>query len=167
MKVAFAILALSLGLGTFASAEPAQLLSVSFRASGAQATQLPSYDPAQPIVVRVADTKTQHLDELAVLASGPSGESLRVALTPSGSGTFSGSLMLDDPGTWSVHLAARSGNLRTTTAPVAVTVEAPPPSDAWLVGLGVGATIFVVIGGAGFVLLRRLATPRAANRQPA
>jgi len=141
-------------LGNEFAADP-QPLDIRLHGAGAQATRLASYDPHAPIAITVTEQDAQRLDELAVVAVGPAGETVRIPLTPAPDGAFTGTLELADEGTWQLRMSTRVGTLRTDTTPISLDVVAPPPSDAWLIGLGVGATIFIVIGGNGFVVLRR------------
>jgi hypothetical protein len=156
MKLLLAVLGLSLVAGAPALGQTAQSLSISLHGDGAQATQLPQYDPAAPIAVHVMNGDGRPPDALTIVAVGPAGERLRAPLARAGDGTFSGTITLGDEGSWRVNLAASSGSVRTDTTPVTLDVEAPPPSNAWMIGLAVGAAIFLMVGGSGFLLLRRL-----------
>jgi hypothetical protein len=161
MKLWAALLAACLATAVPAgAAQSSQPLSITIHGDGAQATRLPEYDPSLPIAIRVTDTDPRTISELTVVARGPAGNSIRMPLTRDADGTYSGSLALSDPGPWSLHLTSRAGSLSTDTTPVLLAVQAPPPSNAPFIGVAVGAAIFIVIGGGGFLLLRRLAGPR-------
>jgi hypothetical protein len=158
MKLVVAVLGLSL-----ASAAPALAVTapdpvpLAIRVEGdrAQATHLPAYDPSVPIAVTVTGTAKTG-DDLSVVASGPAGRSTHLPLARGADGAFTGMLSLSDPGTWRLQLAARNGTLRTLTSPVMLDVQLPPPSNAGSIGWAVGSTIFIVLGGGGFLVLRRL-----------
>jgi hypothetical protein len=168
MKAALALLALGLTLTApvSATAEPAaQPLSITFHGDGARATQLTQYDPSVPIAVNVRESGGLRVDRVSVTAAGPAGEALETPLNRVADGSFRGTVTLADPGAWTIHLKATIGKIRTETSPVTLDLEAPPPSNAWQVGLGVGAGVFIVIGGTGFFLLRRLmAVPSKSGR---
>jgi hypothetical protein len=157
MKLLVAVFGLCLasGVPTLAATGPApQPLSIRVHAETVEATHLPSYDPQAPIVVAV--TAEKPVDELSVVASGPAGRSLHVPLARGASGGFTGILTLSDPGGWRLQLASRNGTLRTVTSPVMLDVVSPPPSNAAPIGWAVGSAIFIVFGGGGFLLLRRM-----------
>jgi hypothetical protein len=148
-----------------------QSLSIVLHGDGAQATRLPSYDPAAPITMSVTDDDEQQIDALSVVAAGPNGASVKVPLIRSAGGAFSGTLKLSEQGMWSLRVISRSGPLSTGTTPVTLAVEAPPPSNAGWIGWAVGLGVFVVVGGGGFFILRRAfrvpASGAAASGAPA
>lgn len=137
------------------AAAATQPLTIRVNGDGAQATRLAAYDPSVPIAVAVEETGAAKLDSITVEASGPVGESERAALGRGEDGIFRGTLALRDQGPWSLRLITRVGPMRTATTPVTLDVAAPPPSDAWEIGLAVGGLIFAIVGGGGFFILRR------------
>jgi hypothetical protein len=158
------ILALALGgAPSRAAASDAQPLAISIDGAGARATALPAYDPALPIDLSVNAAGGMRVDDVTVVAAGPNGESVSLPLARTADGGFDGTLQLAEEGAWRLELSSRTGAIRTGTSPVTIEVTAPAPSFAWLVGLGVGVAIFVIIGGSGFVLLRRSAPPTAES----
>jgi hypothetical protein len=166
VKLPIAVLGLYLAAVAPASAQTAQhqVLSISLHGDGARATQLSQYDPSVPLSVEVTDSGHARIDELAIVAQGPNGESLRTPLARGADSAYRGSLTLDDQGMWRVHLSSRVGTLRTDTTPVTLDVETPPPSNAWMTGLAVGAAVFLIVGLGGFFVLRRaMRSPRARD----
>jgi hypothetical protein len=156
MKFLAALAGLGLASISPALAAPApQPLAISLTADRAQTTQLPAYDPSVPIRVSVRPLAAAHVAAVRIDATGPNGAALHVPLRRLSDGSFVGSLTLGDVGTWNVQLASRTGGLGTTTAAVALTVQAPPPSNAGLIGAAVGTSMFVFFGLGGFVVLRR------------
>jgi len=164
MKLLVALLGVWLAAGAPAVAAGApQPLSISVHGQGAQATLLPEYEPGAPIAVTVTNRGAQHLDALTVVASGPAGESIRMPLSRAADGTYTGSLALSDEGAWRLRLTSRAGSLSTDTTPISLAVQAPPPSNAWLTGVAVGAAVFLIVGGSGFFILRRTVGARSAT----
>jgi hypothetical protein len=153
MKLAAATLGICLATMSAALADAPQSLSISVRGDVAQATQLPQYDPQHPIAVTVKESNAH--DRLALAATGPAGQTTRTPLQPGADGSLHATLDLADEGTWQLRLVAQAGDLRAATTPVTLDVEASPPSDAPLVGLAVGTSMFLVLGVGGFLLLRR------------
>ena len=138
-----------------APAADGQQLTITIHGDGARATQLPQYDPGSPIAITVSSTGG-NVDAVIVSAAGPQGESIESNLTRAADGTFSGSVTLADEGSWQLRLTSRAGKASTVTTPILLDLEAPPPSNAWQIGLAVGLAIFIVIGVGGFFVLRRL-----------
>jgi hypothetical protein len=169
MKISVAVLIICLaGIAPTAAAPAAQPLSISHQAESAQATRLPAYDPSVPIQVSVRESAAVRPAAVRIDAAGPGGGALHVPLTRRPDGTFAGTLALASPGTWRLQLTSRSGSLDTTTAPVSLDVQTPPPSNAGAIGLAVGAGMFVVFGGGGFLLLvRKPAETRGELQQAA
>ncbi len=162
----FAWCCLLLGAGPAGATEPAPL-SIVVHGDGAQATKLPVYDPSAPLAVSVTSPGNPPLQALRVVAAGPSGQTIRLPLSRAADGSFRGQLTLADQGIWNVRLITQSGNVQTQTLPVELDVEAPPPSNAWQIGLAVGAGIFCVFGIGGFWLLRRGSGGRGLALRPA
>ncbi len=165
MKLWLAVVSIWLAVSVPAgAAESVQPLAIVIHGDGAQATRLPEYDPRFPIAVRVSDTDQPSITALTVVATGPAGQAVRSALTRDTDGTFSGSITLADPGSWNLRLTSRSGSLSTDTTPVTLDVQAPPPSNAPAIGFAVGSAIFIVVGGGGFLLLRRITRSRKSEQ---
>jgi hypothetical protein len=159
MKLLVAVLGGCLAVSAPAlAAAPSQPLSIRVQGDGAQATRLAAYDPAVPIAITVTNSGA-HIDALSIVATGPAGESMRIPLSRIAGETFSGSLTLDDPGAWRLQLTSQTGALHTGMTPVPLNVAVPSPSDAAAVGFAVGAGMFIVIGGSGFLVLRRFSAP--------
>jgi hypothetical protein len=132
---------------------------------GAQASQLPSYDPTAAIRVTVKNVGS-HADAITVVAVGPTGHRQDRLLHRTSSETFAGMLTLDEQGTWHLRLTSSYRNIRTTTTPITIEVQTPPPSDAWEIGLGVGSAIFLIVGMPGFVLLNSTFAPTGDEDVP-
>jgi hypothetical protein len=159
MKLLVALLGLWLAAAIPAGAAQdagTQPLSIGVHGDGAQATQLPTYDPNLPIAISVSNRDGQRVDALTVAAVGPSGQTANVPLLRTPDGTFTGSVTLPSEGTWRLRLFSRTGPLSTGTTPIALELKAPPPLYAGLVGWAVGSGIFIILGGGGFLLLRRI-----------
>lgn len=163
--VFFFALAAWFGLANPATAASPQPLTIRVHGDGAQATQLSQYDPAAPIALSVQPVGNAKLDAVAIEATGPAGETVRAPLVRDPRGQYVGIVTLADEGVWDVRLTSRVGAISTTTTPVRLAVVAPPPSNAWQIGLAVGAAVFIVLGGSGFLLLRRTVGERAAQPQ--
>jgi hypothetical protein len=140
-----------------------QPLAIVVHGDGAQATQLPSYDPTSAISVTVKNVGSR-ADAITIIAVGPTGHRLDRLLHRTSSEIFGGMLTLYEQGTWSVRLTSTYRNIRTTTTPITLEVQAPPPSDAWEIGLGVGSAVFLIVGMPGFVLLNHASAPRRAMK---
>jgi hypothetical protein len=163
MKFAGVLFVLCLATMSAAIADAPQPLTISVHGDAARATQLPQYDPQAPIAVTVTDLDAH--EQFAIAATGPTGQAIRIPLEQGADGALHATLDLDDEGTWQLRLVARAGDLRADTTPVTLDVEAPPPSDAPLIGLAVGSSIFIVIGIGGFLLLRRTTRSTASAHQ--
>jgi len=161
MKLLVALLGLCFAGAVPALAETSaapQPVTIRLSGDAVAATHLPSYDPQQPIAVRV-ETGNERPGDLSLVASGPAGRSLQVPLVTDAGDSYRASMTLADVGTWRLQLAATSGALRTLTAPILLEVAAPPPSYAAAVGWAVGVGTFVIFGCGGFALLRRAFPP--------
>jgi hypothetical protein len=160
MRLSFAPFALAAVFANPAlalAAPAAQALAIDIHADGARATQLPQYAAGVPIAIRVTVSGGGTVDGVTVSAAGPAETSVRMPLNRAADGSFGGTLSLQDPGSWRLHLTSHAGTVSPETAAVLLDVEPPTPSNAWQIGVAVGIVVFVVVGGTGFIALRRLA----------
>lgn len=157
MRLMIAILGLSLASALPASAQPPpQQLTIGLTPDEAEATRLPSYDPAAPIAVTVTEPAGRHAEAVTLVAAGPGGQHLDVALARAGETRFHGVLRLGEPGPWSLVVAARGGSLTTQTNALTLQVVQSPPSAAPWIGFAAGSGIFSLLGS-GYFLVCRLA----------
>ena len=156
-----AVLAALFLLGTPAAmASPLQPLAIFVHGGAARTRVLPTYETALPIAVRVAGD-ARRFDAVTLTAKGPHGNSITAPLAKSPEG-FIGTVRLVDPGTWTVALTTRVGDL--SGALDAVPVAVATPLDAEPLALSLFA-LSVLSVGAGLLVLR--SAPRLALRAAA
>ena len=154
---AAALLSAFLALGSApAISAPAQPLAIFVHGTAARTRVLPKYDTALPIAVRVAGD-ARRFDAVTLTATGPHGASITQPLAKSTNG-FIGTLRLNDPGTWSLALTTRVGELSGALAAVPVAVATPLGVDPLALALMALALCSVA---AGTIVLR--AAPRLAR----
>jgi hypothetical protein len=137
------------------AASPApQPLTIAIDENGAHARRLEHYVAGQTIDVDAASAAG--VDGVRVSVRSPDGRLLTLPLARGGpGGDFTGSLILPAPGSYEFQLVTTAAGLATPTEPFTIDVE-QPDDTAWLVGLAVGGGTFFLLGGAGFVALRRI-----------
>ncbi|GAC1426716.1 MAG: hypothetical protein NVSMB64_32970 [Candidatus Velthaea sp.] len=138
-----------------ASAAP-QPLAVMIDTSGVHTKSLQHYEAGTPIAV-VVSSESGGIDAVTVLAIGPDGTTARTPLARSAGGAFTGTIAVQSAGAWSIALETQAGQIRASTSPVAIDVIDPAGNSPWLLGLGLGAVLFALVGVGGFVFLRRSA----------
>lgn len=147
------------------AATPAQPLFITIDNNGAVAKSLEQYTPGTPVAVHVSIVHASDVAALSLIAMGPNGAPVRTALERNSDGTFSGNLALDEAGTWTLTVSERSGILTTETQPISLDVTATVTDESMPLALGAGAIAFLMIGGLGFVLLRRRSVAQVAPAQ--
>jgi len=135
-----------------AAAAP-QPLTIAIDDNGAHAHRLEHYTAGKTIAVDAA--APADVDGVTLSVTEPDGTLQTLPLTAAGPGHFTGSLTLPQTGSYEFQVATSAAGQATPTEPFSVDVE-EQSDTAWLVGLGVGSATFFLVGGVGFLALRRL-----------
>jgi hypothetical protein len=154
MRTLLALIVLVLANTAAALAQPPdQPLAITIAGPGASARRLEQYTAGQPIDVKVA--ASQGIAGVTVRATSADGISQSLPLQAGANGSFQGSLTLATAGMWQIMLVTRSGGTSTETTPFTLDVRESSADMSWLVGVAVGSGVFALVGGCGFVFLRR------------
>jgi hypothetical protein len=154
MRTFIAVIGLVLGCASAAMAQaPTQPLAITIAGAGASARRLEHYNAGQPIEVQVH--APQGITEVIVRATSSEGTSQSFPLPGGANGSFQGSVILATTGMWQIMLVTRSGATSTETTPFTLDVREGSADMSWLVGVAVGSGVFALVGGCGFVFLRR------------
>jgi hypothetical protein len=159
--VSAALSALAAVILTAGIAAAAQPLTIDDRTDQLRVDHLDRYTNGEPVAVRV---QAQPAQGVALLLLAPDGTSTRVPLALDADGSFSGTVTLAAPGTWTLAIAVNANGVQTTSQSfVAIVTDARATYESVLTMLGLA--LVSIGGGIGLIAVGRKSA-LAAQAQP-
>ncbi|HYZ15542.1 MAG TPA: hypothetical protein VE591_04030 [Candidatus Acidoferrum sp.] len=142
--VLIAIAAIAFGTASVSAASaPPQSLAVAMSAKGSKIQRLDGYTARQPIKVRVQ--APQSSKGVTLIGTDPSGGNVRVPLVRDQDGQYSGNLVLETPGIWSLAVASHIDTVETASESFAISVVEGTPRN--LLAIVIGLALASVVAG--------------------